>query len=459
MNELHSAAPESSWEQIAPHLDEALAGLNESERDAVMLRYFEKKSAQEMAGILGVSSEAAQKRVSRAVEQLRSLLSRRGITVGSGALVALLSANAVQAAPAGLAAAIATATLAGTTSAFSTALAATTNLTAKTVTMTTIQKTFIAITIAALAGAGLYESFQSSRLREQNQTQQNEGDALAAQLKQAQAENARLISQIANNERQKSLSEAQFNELQQLRGQAGPMQKAVEETQKTPAAQNEPAKSTGPDWSGFMSMGRQMAKQQQKAELDHLANELHLSDSQKQAVDSIMTKHTESMFQLASNAMSGSQSMVDMMKMQDTMAADKDAAVNEIKGQLNADQLKTFEDLQNAKADEAAKANLASIMTINGMELSQDQQDRIRLAYLQNSFPSVSPDPQTANPEDAFINARKQELDAQLKVFQDVMTPEQLKIYQEHELKQIDRQVQMFKMFTTQKGNQAHGGQ
>src|SRR5580700_6583517 len=63
MNELSSSTPDASWEQIAPELDAALGELSEPDRDALLLRYFERKSAREMAHILGLSDEAAQKRV------------------------------------------------------------------------------------------------------------------------------------------------------------------------------------------------------------------------------------------------------------------------------------------------------------------------------------------------------------------------------------------------------------
>ena len=67
--------------------------------------------------MLGTSDDTAQKRVSRAVERLRESFARRGVTVGASGLVVVLSANAVQAAPVGLARTISTATaLAGTTS-------------------------------------------------------------------------------------------------------------------------------------------------------------------------------------------------------------------------------------------------------------------------------------------------------------------------------------------------------
>src|SRR5437667_1024340 len=116
MNELLAAGSDVSWEHIAPHLDAALGELSEPDRDAVLLRYFEKKSAQEMAERLGISDEAAQKRVSRAVERLREFFAKRGVAIGASGLVVVISANAVQAAPAGLAITISTAVvLTGTT--------------------------------------------------------------------------------------------------------------------------------------------------------------------------------------------------------------------------------------------------------------------------------------------------------------------------------------------------------
>jgi len=110
MNEMLSTEPDTSWEQLAPRLDAALGELNEADRDALLLRYFERKSAREMAQILGLSDEAAQKRVSRAIERVREIFSKHGVAVGASGLAALLSANAVQSAPIGLTTTISTAT-------------------------------------------------------------------------------------------------------------------------------------------------------------------------------------------------------------------------------------------------------------------------------------------------------------------------------------------------------------
>ena len=101
MNTINATA--ADWTQIEPLLDEAMHALDETDRTAVLLRYFENKSLREVGAALGTSDDTAQKRVSRALERLREFFAKRGVTVGAGGLVVVLSANAVQAAPTGLA--------------------------------------------------------------------------------------------------------------------------------------------------------------------------------------------------------------------------------------------------------------------------------------------------------------------------------------------------------------------
>ena len=192
MNELISAEPDTRWEHIAPHLDAALGELSEPDRDALLLRYFERKSASEMARTLGISDEAAQKRVSRAVERLREFFAKRGITASASGLVVVISANAVQAAPVGLAVTISTAVaLAGTT------LASTTATTAKAIAMTTLHKTLIAATLAVVTAAGLYEARQAATFRAKAQTLQQQHDLLDEQFHKLQQEKHDAANRLA----------------------------------------------------------------------------------------------------------------------------------------------------------------------------------------------------------------------------------------------------------------------
>jgi hypothetical protein len=104
---MQSALSETeAWTQIAPLLDDAISKLGGRDRDAILLRYFENKSAREMAAALRVDEPAAQKRVTRAVEKLRTFFAKRGVTLTAAAIAGAVSANSVQAAPIGLAATV-----------------------------------------------------------------------------------------------------------------------------------------------------------------------------------------------------------------------------------------------------------------------------------------------------------------------------------------------------------------
>ncbi len=203
------------WGQIRPLLDEIMSALDDDDREALLLRYFKNQDFRAVGAALGISDDAAQKRVSRAVERLRELFAKRGVTVGAGGLVIVIAANAVQAAPAGLAAMISTAALTGT------AVTATIATATKAIAMTTIQKVLVATTIAIVAGAGIYETHQSSQLRDRIQALQQQQAPMAAQIQQLQQErdNAtkRLAALLAENERLNSASQA--DELLRLRSE------------------------------------------------------------------------------------------------------------------------------------------------------------------------------------------------------------------------------------------------
>src|SRR5947207_4602013 len=95
--------PQETWHQLAPHLDEAITLLKRGEREVILWRYFEHKTAEQIGVRLGLGPDAAQKRVARAMDHLRAIFARRGITISAASLAAILPAEAVKAAPAGLA--------------------------------------------------------------------------------------------------------------------------------------------------------------------------------------------------------------------------------------------------------------------------------------------------------------------------------------------------------------------
>jgi uncharacterized protein (TIGR03435 family) len=93
---------DEAWTRIAPLLDDALTELGSRDRDAIVLRFFENKSAREIAAAMHVEEGAAHKRVTRAVEKLRKVFVKRGVTLSGAAIAGAVSANSVQAAPVAL---------------------------------------------------------------------------------------------------------------------------------------------------------------------------------------------------------------------------------------------------------------------------------------------------------------------------------------------------------------------
>lgn len=101
-----STPPDSAdpWQEITPLLEPAMNALNERDRNAVVLRFFEGKSLADVGQAMGVSEDGARVRVNRALEKLRAGFSKRGVTLSVATIAATVAANSVQAAPAELAA-------------------------------------------------------------------------------------------------------------------------------------------------------------------------------------------------------------------------------------------------------------------------------------------------------------------------------------------------------------------
>jgi RNA polymerase sigma factor (sigma-70 family) len=90
---------------LMPLLDDALAGLSEADREAIVLRFFRGMSLRETGTAMGTTEEAARKRVSRALEKLSVVFKRRGATASAAFIAAAMLPRAAEAAvPAGWAA-------------------------------------------------------------------------------------------------------------------------------------------------------------------------------------------------------------------------------------------------------------------------------------------------------------------------------------------------------------------
>jgi len=215
----------SDWAKVEPMLDEAMEALEEADRQAILLRYFEHKSLREVGQFLGASEDAAQKRVSRAVDELRRFFSKRGAAVGVPALVLLLSANAVQSAPAGLSSTISAAAISAGTALHTTATVGTT----KAVFMTALQKTVLATVLAAAVGTGVYEARRASQLRQQVQALQQQEAPLAEDLESARLELEAANGKLAAARQENEQLRQGAAEVPRLRGELGRLHQEARE--------------------------------------------------------------------------------------------------------------------------------------------------------------------------------------------------------------------------------------
>ena len=223
---IHDTTPNADWENLRPILDSAMHGLKETDREAVLLRYFENRPYAEVGAKLGVNENTARMRVERALEKLRATLAQRGIAAGT-ALASIISANAVEIAPGYLAATLTSASLAG---------AATGALPF----MKILAATKSQLGLGTLIAAGIITAFV---IQQQAQTAlRAKNGALSAQLAQLKSDNAILSNQVyTSGNAQLSANEQQL-ELLKLRAEVTGLQM----TQKSPLAA-EPLTNAGPD--------------------------------------------------------------------------------------------------------------------------------------------------------------------------------------------------------------------
>lgn len=218
-----SEATAEAWQQLAPVLDDVMADLGDRDRAAVVLRYFENRPWSEVATLLQVTEDAAQKRVTRALEKLRKLFAQRGVALTGTAIAGAVTANAVQAVPATLAATITAATLTGT------------SLTLATVAMTTLQKIAVTAALTVTIGGGLIAAKQAHDAQTEVQKLQAQQTPLADQLRQMTAQHDKDTNTIAWLKDELAKNEKNNLELLRLRGEVTrlrPLQQDVSIIQK-----------------------------------------------------------------------------------------------------------------------------------------------------------------------------------------------------------------------------------
>ena len=224
MNSLQDHTP-NNLAQIAPFLDEAILQLATEDRTAILLRFFEQRNFRSVGQALGSTEDAARMRVSRALEKLEVLLKHRGVSLSAAALGTLLGAEAITAAPAGLAVTVSVAALAGTAAGTGSGLTLT-----KLLTMIKLKTTIIgALVVTGVAAPLEVQHHKLATLRGENNSLKQQAE-LAASLA---AENEQLSNRLA--ETSTSANDTQIRELLRLRAEVAMLRRQTNELGKLEA--------------------------------------------------------------------------------------------------------------------------------------------------------------------------------------------------------------------------------
>jgi RNA polymerase sigma factor (sigma-70 family) len=200
---------EASFARIAPALDEAINQLSAADRMAILLRFFEHKDFRAIGCALGSNEDAAQKRVSRALEKLHSHLKHHGVSLSATAVAAVLADQVVTAAPTGLAIAISSAALASAAGGSGTTLTL-----FKLITMSKLKFGIISVIVAAIVATPLINQYQAlAKLREENAALRRKAD----ENDQLAAENQTLSQELAEAKTSGPLADGRLFELMRLR--------------------------------------------------------------------------------------------------------------------------------------------------------------------------------------------------------------------------------------------------
>lgn len=243
MNEPSTNDVPPDWEQLETALDEAMLDLKESDRNAILLRYFQGSSFEDVRQKIGVSSDGARMRVDRAIEKLRKSLAKRGVISTGAGLAILLAEQSVTAAPAGLAAVVSSSAIGA---------AATTGISATIVqfmAMTKLQAGVVAVAFAALSVPLILQHQTNDRLGKANQALTHRNIEVEAEIAPLKQEIGRLNGLVAQNATKGNPS----NEVFQLRGEVARLRE--EARQAKVSAAGDPTKGENPTMQTLRSLG------------------------------------------------------------------------------------------------------------------------------------------------------------------------------------------------------------
>ncbi len=431
MSELSSKeAPEQVWHEVRPVLDDALHELNEADRSALVLRFLEDRSLKDVGLVLGLRENAARMRVDRALDKLRGLLARRGITSTASGLTAALAVGAITPAPEALAATISSTVLAGG------ALAGSTTLTLMNL-MTISKASLVGILLVAGVALPAWQQTRLQKVRAENallRTQQADLEQQQTELGSLSNEVERLRKAGADQTELARLKQWQAQtepELLRLRGMAGVARRANAEAEslRTQLARQASEPATNPV-SGAMADAMKLAME---GRLSRLNASLNLSPEQVQAAREILARQSQAMSAGMQQAFSGKFDKDELARLSKS-AGNPD---EQIKALLNPDQRAAYANYQQEEAAYNARlaANSEMMQLQATVSLTPEQQDRAFAALYEANVNQLTGS--SKPPSGSQAEVMKWTMDQKAKALEAVLTADQLEKYQQQQAIQL----------------------
>jgi hypothetical protein len=330
--------------------------------------------------------------------------------------------------------------------------------------MTALQRVVVVATVSLLAGMGVYEGRQASRLLGRVESLQRQQAPLRQQLAALKTENERLADQLARLGGAQALSPTELSELLRRRGQATAAQAATREILQLKAKLAE-QNGKVPD-SVMIGLARgmhfeeQREKKQALAPLARLREALHLNDEQGLAVSNAMMLRIEREHQLEFDMFAQHATSNDLVR----AAGIIDQQENELKALLNPDQLAAYaEYLQKEKVLKSAEtARWEAGRLVEEFKLSREEQDQVRVR-LQEFYLKASSDPldlrgmlqaatssQPTAALQAAVEQKQSQLEDRLKMLGEFLNPDQIQPYREDRLERLNMEALQMRLLMPQ---------
>ncbi len=411
---MDETAPDALWRGLSPLLDDAVAALGASERDAIVLRFFQNRSLAEVGATLGASEDATRMRVNRALEKMRKFFARRGVTISSAAIAGTISANSAHAAPAGLAAIVSTNVFSGTTLTTAAVVAAT-----KAIAMTTLQKAIVTAALVATVGAGVFEAHQNSESQKQIQNLQQQQNSLNEQFAQLQSERDDATNQlgglIAENDRLKSNSNER--ELLKLRGEVAASRAVADAAAKTRSLKNNPEQSQVDD-----------QRNQTRTNLDRFFKLANLSPEKADQYVNLEVEMKRRQSERMSALLGGTLSVADAVRQRDLDNREQQDQRREL---LGADGWEVLQSIADGMRNDVAKGLTGTVQANMGDNpLTQGQSDRLLGAIKAEVAANSMDDTDMFRPADEWTQMVTDHEQHVLQAASEFLTPAQLRTLQ-----------------------------